>query len=562
MSKDERFHVLFESMIDDMANIDNFDKEHFVHILVEMCELFSLSKGVTEYYINTIHEKNGDGEIFVDYDNGKGDVPVISKRIVTKSQSVIKGTLYMSKEDVPLSDEDYSKIELILRAIMSFVSRNRLQNEVEKLGFYDEVGYPNLHSFYRCIEQINNKSDICDHTAVHYNLRHFSVINQEIGRAGGDAVMKSHFDLIQETIGDNGIVCRVGGDNFVAIFKKDVSDNVLGILKDTKISCKYNQDKRISVSASVGVFEIPENYVLERPTDIMEKVNAASIIARQKTSGQIVYYDQKMIAMKEHAVKVQRRFPKALENREFKVFYQPKVNILNGEIVGAEALCRWFHNGKIVPPGEFIPVLEQNTDICLLDFYMLEIVCEDIRRWLDTGNRGIRISVNLSRKHFVDADLLEHIMHIVDSHNVPHNLIEIELTETTTDVEFLDLKRIAAGLQKEGIYTSVDDFGVGYSSLNLIREIPWNVLKIDRCFLPSDDDPANSVTSLMYKHVISMAQDIGLECITEGVETIKQVNILRENNCHIAQGYFFDRPLPVEEFEKRLEQRFYNIEGS
>ncbi|MBR5116851.1 MAG: EAL domain-containing protein, partial [Lachnospiraceae bacterium] len=130
-------------------------------------------------------------------------------------------------------------------------------------------------------------------------------------------------------------------------------------------------------------------------------------------------------------------------------------------------------------------------------------------------------------------------------------------TETTTDVGFRDLKRIVSGLQQEWICTSVDDFGMGYSSLNLIREVPWNVLKIDRCFLPSDEDEENSPTSLMYKHVVAMARDLGLECVTEGVETAKQVEILKKNHCQVAQGFFYDRPLPVEEFEKRLERPYY-----
>ncbi|MBQ6034836.1 MAG: EAL domain-containing protein, partial [Ruminococcus sp.] len=224
-------------------------------------------------------------------------------------------------------------------------------------------------------------------------------------------------------------------------------------------------------------------------------------------------------------------------------------------------LCRWIRDGRIVPPMEFIPVLEQNTDICQLDFYMLDSVCADIRRWLDEGGNVVRISVNLSRKHMMDVDLLEHIMNIVDKHNVPHEYIEIELTETTTDVEFRDLKRVVSGLQQQGIYTSVDDFGMGYSSLNLLREIPWNVLKVDRCFLPVDSDDSTSSRTVMFKYVVAMAKELGLECIAEGVETQNQVKILRDNNCLYAQGFLFDKPLPLADFEKRLKSGDYDVEA-
>ena len=189
---------------------------------------------------------------------------------------------------------------------------------------------------------------------------------------------------------------------------------------------------------------------------------------------------------------------------------------------------------------------------------MLDHVCRDIRRWLDEGRKVVRVSVNYSRKHMMDIDLLEHTLDIVDRNNVPHRYIEIELTETTTDVEFQYLKSVVSGLQTAGISTSVDDFGMGYSSLNLIKEVPWNVLKIDKSFLPLESDNENSTRSVMFKYVVAMAKELGLECIAEGVETEQQVNVLRQNHCDLAQGFYFDKPLPVEEFEKRLDIHHYN----
>jgi EAL domain-containing protein (putative c-di-GMP-specific phosphodiesterase class I) len=260
---------------------------------------------------------------------------------------------------------------------------------------------------------------------------------------------------------------------------------------------------------------------------------------------------------KDRMKKVQTDFRNALDKEEFQVYYHPKVDIETREITGAEALCRWLKQGKIVPPMEFIPILEINTDICDLDFYMLEHVCQHIRKWLDEGRNVVRVSVNFSRKHLMDVDLLDHIISVVDKYQVPHEYIEVELTETTTDVQFRDLKRVVSGLQEQGIWTAVDDFGMGYSSLNLICDIPWNVLKVDKSFVPKDMSDAGSIMNLMFKHVISLAQDIGLECVIEGVETIDQLDVLRENHVNIAQGYFFDRPLPLEEFESRLDRKIY-----
>ncbi len=157
----------------------------------------------------------------------------------------------------------------------------------------------------------------------------------------------------------------------------------------------------------------------------------------------------------------------------------------------------------------------------------------------------------------MDIDLLDKIISVIDKYEVPHEYIEIELTETTTDVLFRDLRRVVCGLQEQGIWTAVDDFGVGYSSLNLIREIPWNVLKVDKGFVPKPDEDENSVANIMFRHVIALAHDMGMKCVIEGVESIDQLDILKKSNCYIAQGYFFDRPLPLEEYEERLDRKVY-----
>jgi len=220
-------------------------------------------------------------------------------------------------------------------------------------------------------------------------------------------------------------------------------------------------------------------------------------------------------------------------------------------MVGAEALCRWFHEGKVISPGDFIPVLEKSQSICKLDFYMLDAVCKDIKRWLETGKQAVKVSVNLSRKHLRNPRILENILEIIDSNQIPHEYIEIELTETTMDLDFDALKQLVAGLKDNNISTSVDDFGTGYSSLNMLREAPWSVIKIDRSYLP-DGKNYDEKRMAMLKHIIALSADMGFECIVEGVETVEQLKLIKRNNCFLAQGFYFDKPLAVDEFETRL----------
>ena len=383
------------------------------------------------------------------------------------------------------------------------------------------------------------------------------MVNQEVGRDNGDTVLRNYYEMLKKAIGDTGIVSRLGGDKFVGIFDRRVKRDVFDIFSGVAVPYDESGDKRIRITAAAGVYMMPNPYMLKGVGDIMDKIILSGGIAKHQPTGNIVVYDDKMKASKEHVKKVQKDFHNALEKEEFAVYYQPKVDITTRKIVGAEALCRWIKNKKVIPPADFIPVLEMSMDICDLDFYMLDHVCADIRKWLDEGREVSRVSVNLSRKHLVDVDLLEHIVMTIDKHKVPHEYIEIELTETTTDVMFNDLKRVVTGLQEQGIWTAIDDFGVGYSSLTLLSDIPWKVLKIDRTFVPKGVEEAEDISGKMFRHVVSLAKDLGLEIVVEGVESIDQLDVLKGNSCDVAQGYFFDRPLPQADFEARLDQQIY-----
>lgn len=540
-----------------MTDPPNFNRERFVEVLTDISIFFRIAKGVTEFYKSPIDEAEGNGEILCDYDNGRSAKIVHSLRYVTPSRTIVKGTVYMAEDEKPMTEEELYHVDVVFRSILSFVSRNRLQMAVEKLAFYDDDDYPNFSYFFRHIEKMQEENAFHGNTAILLNIRQFSIVNREIGRENADVVLKKYYQKLVETIGDDGLVCRVGGDNFITIFKKHLLDEVLAILNGYPIIYDEGREDRVMISASAGVFVIPDDYHFHRAGELLSILFPAAQDAKIEQNGTIVYINPESFAVKEKMLRVHRIFPEALARGEFHAFYQPKVDIYTGKIVGAEALSRWVVKGRVIAPVDYIPVLEQNMDICRLDFHMLDVICRDLRRWLDEGREAVRVSVNLSRKHLIDVDLLAHIIEIVNKYDIPHHYIEIELTETTTDVAFRDLKRIVLGLQEEGFYTSVDDFGVGYSSLNLIREIPWNVLKLDRCFLPTAETEGSDATVRMFKHVVSMVQDMGLECVSEGVETEQQLELLMENNCRIAQGFLFDMPLPVDKFEKKMEHSYY-----
>jgi len=558
-SKDDmQFYTLYVQLVSAMTDFGKSDVQRIGQLLCDIAALFRLSKGVTRVYRNPQEEKEGGGETLCHYDTGREGEVVSFIRVVTSVMSIVSMTVYMSPDEEPLTEEEKWKVELVMRTTLSFVSRNRLGDLVEELAYFDEAGYPNLRSLNNYLVRMISNGKVYGKAAFRYNLRHFALINHEFGREVGDAIIKEHYSTIKSLCGQDGFVARLGGDNFVGFCESDSLEKVLDYLAGAKIA--VGDRSYVNLQSSAGVFVISEDYEITSPGDVLGRIISAYNFARGGGKDKIVFFDDSIVSRKARSMRVQQLFPDALAAEEFRVYYQPKVNVFSGELEGAEALCRWFHEGRMVFPGDFIPTLEETNDICRLDLYMLEMVCRDIRRWLDEGRRVVRISVNFSRKNVMNAKLAGIIKEIVDRYQVPHEYIEIELTETTSDVEFYDLREIVSELHGSGFYTAVDDFGVGLSSLNLLKDIPWNVIKIDKSFLPEGETDESSVPYIMFRNVVTLIRQLGLDCIAEGVETMQQVSILRENHCDLAQGFYFDRPLPVQEFEKRMDQKNYEIE--
>ncbi|MBO6162274.1 MAG: EAL domain-containing protein [Eubacterium sp.] len=556
-----QYNSLLEKFLRDMNEMNGMNGEDVSRqvgeALSELCRFLRVEKLTGVFYSGHKEEKANKGDSYTCYDTGNPSEERMRNRLAVDAFTIVHIHIFQSPDAAPWTDEEISRIDLIQHTLVVYISRLRLGKEVDHFTYFDADGYHNIRYFFRAMQRFAMLDQLNGMVAIHYNLKHFSLVNQQIGRIAGTVVMRNHFNRLQEIIAEDGVMGRMGGDNYLLLCSAEVLDQVVDYLKGTTVVFDPTTQEKVYIQATAGVFPIPQDFVLRDPGDVMDKILNAGQAARHAGGDEIVFYDEMMEEQRERNSRIQRMFPNAIRKKEFRVFYQPKVDVWGKELVGAEALCRWFHEDEIIPPVAFIPVLEQNTDICKLDFYMLEMVCRDIHRWLMEGKQVVRISVNLSRKHMLDVDLLEHILEIVDRNEVPHQYIEIELTETTTDVEFRDLKRVVSGLQQAGICTAVDDFGVGYSSLNLLREIPWNVLKIDKSLLPTDEDGEDSIRSVMFRYVVSMARALGLECITEGVETAQQVELLKKNNCDLAQGFFFDRPLPLESFEERLDRHTY-----
>ena len=558
--KDKEYLIAFNKFLKSMKEKDDTLADDAYECITDLCDVMRIGRIEVSVFDTPSDEyiENNKTKVFYDIGNYDETIYIIRRNNTVDDRTVVYKA-WIRESEAAWDDIEKERVNIILDTLFVFNSRSRFIQLADKLLYFDYDMDTYNHKYYmRYLNKLIEKSEISQYTAIYFNLKKFSVVNQQIGRKNGTKVMHSFINTIVSELESGEILARIGGDNFTLIVKKGNQNKILNILNGIGIFMGGSDSERVFVSANAGIYEIPDNSV-SSASDVMDRISVALHIARQSDKLDFVYFDDKMLEAKKKANAISAYFPTALKNREFLVYYQPKVTLDGYKLAGAEALCRWKHDDQLIPPFEFISVLERSMDICKLDFYMLDRVCSHLRKWLDEGKKVVRISVNLSRRHLSDMDLTKHILEIIDSHNIPHELIELELTETITDYNFQKLTDTITSLQENGLYASVDDFGVGYSSINLIKEVPWNVLKIDKSLLPSGNGEDKYQNKVMLKYVVAMAQAIGLECVAEGVETPEQIEILRDNCCDFVQGYIFDKPMPVEEFEQRLDNYKYTI---
>lgn len=535
----------------EMDKFSSTSDHDFSEALYRLCRLLRVGAVHATLYQNQLGN-NSVSELNIKlYDSGEADFErYTEKQEITGIDDVIVFKAFKRLADTPWTDTENEKINIMLHMIFIFYGRLRISEQFRYMTYHDkEFDTYNEQYFFKMAKMHIENKTIGSFGACSFNIRRMSAVNQLLGRDCGTKIIIKYVKGLENMLSGDECVCRVNGDSFIMLFYKARLGDVQSYLSGMEIEYNIHTHEKIQMSAVGGFFMIPED--ITSPEVIVDRISQTLNIAKNVKNEQFLFYDDDLNVQLKNSKIIETKFPQAMLNEEFVVYYQPKVYLKEYRLAGAEALCRWIHKGEIMYPSQFVPTLEQSQSICRLDFYMLEHVCADIRKWLDEGRKVVKISVNMSRRHMGDTTgLLKRIISIIDKYHVPHEYIEIELTETTTDVSFSELKEIVTGLQKQGISTSVDDFGVGYSSLNLIKELPWNVLKIDKCFLEqTGDDRGNNV---MLKHVIAMAQDLGMEVIVEGVETIEHIKLLKENNCYLAQGFYFDEPLPKSEFIQRM----------
>lgn len=436
----------------------------------------------------------------------------------------------------------------VVAAALASYMRNR--KEIYHAAYVDQLtGIPSKAKHKMDAQELIDKQET-RYAYMTFDVDNFKYINEIFGYEYGNRVLIHIAKVIQHFAEEGELYARISSDNFAMLLKDTGTENELTerIRRLFEQVMEYREPEEelnvCTLNFSCGVYRIDGKMDINV---VRANANLARSESKKSVLDEIVYYDESMKSRRVEEKELEYEAEEALENKEFLVYFQPKYDVDSEKIIGAEALVRWNHPVRgMLSPGLFVPVFEANGFITEVDLYVLDRVCELIEAWLEAGIPPVCISVNLSRIHLYERDLVSRLVKVVEKHNVPPEYIEFELTESAFYDETESLLRIMSEIKKAGFRLSMDDFGSGYSSLNLLRRLPVDVLKLDKVFLEDCDETRGK---RIVMHVISMAKDLKMEVLAEGVETSDQKEFLQSAKCDMIQGYYYARPMPMKEFE-------------
>ncbi len=437
--------------------------------------------------------------------------------------------------------------------------------EINYLIHHDSLTHlPNQLSLREQFKQVQSQ-DISNEklvTVLSLDLDRFNQINDNLGQAVADVLLKAVAERIKTCVGSLGIVARLNTTQFAIIlafaqqdacstqYKREVCNLAQTLLNSLSQTFEL-ANQELFITASIGIALYPRDGT--EIEQLLNHANTALTQAKQHGGNQYQFYSTAFNIGSSDRLALQSSLRHALERQELLLYYQPQVNLKTGQIVGAEALVRWQHPERgLISPDKFIPIAEETGLIVPIGEWVLKTACQQTKVWQNAGFSHLRIAVNLSSRQFSQIDLRHQLVAILMETGLDPKYIELELTESmlvhNTEVA---IRRLNA-LKSLGVEIAIDDFGTGYSSLSYLQQFPFDILKIDRCFIQNITDNPNKAA--ITKAIIEMAKTLNLKLMAEGVETEAELSFVCQNHCDGMQGYLFSRPLPSHDFEQLLKK--------
>lgn len=430
---------------------------------------------------------------------------------------------------------------------VSFRRLAKANEEVSRIAYTDSItGYGTWDKFVLDAKSLL-RHEYRRYALVSFDIDKFKAINDMYGHDEGNRVLKLIADTVNRNLQDGETFSRINSDNYYILMLYSSDSDTARRIGSLIQAIEYEITEFVPV-LSFGIYRITDKSVsIRRMGDLAD---IAKRTVKYGDDSAYTFYSESMLEKMREEKRIENEMQTALDMHEFCVFYQPKVS-LDGKVnlTGAEALVRWIKDGTVISPGKFIPLFEKNRFIIKLDYYIMDQVCQKIKQW-ESYYPHLLISVNMSRAHLRDPQFVEKLNDICLSHGVSTSSIEIEITESAAYGSLDVLTAVFKQLKDYGFHISIDDFGSGYSSLNMLKDLPADVLKIDRAFLAESN--SNKRANDILGYVIRMVGSLGMHTICEGIETDDQAKLLGGLGCEMAQGFYFAKPMPSDSFEEIL----------
>lgn len=429
--------------------------------------------------------------------------------------------------------------------------QENMKDEATYHATHDQLtGMWNRDYFFEAVEKTMGENADEVFLMVASDISQFKMLNDILGKKLGDEILISVARNFHQQSGPMWEFARMSGDRFAALIpKKDFrEDAFVGFCRQSFSHKEYT----LTVHNYIGVYEITDRRL--NPQQMYDRAYMALESIKGSMHTNVAYYEEEIRKKKIDATLTADELEQAMEEKQFVIYLQPQINPVNRKVAGGEALVRWISPKRgVVSPAEFIPLFEQNGMIAKLDYYVWEMACLQLAEWKRQGKEDWSISINISPKDFYLSDLYEEITGLVEKYEVSPEKLKLEITESAFVLDVKEQMQLVKRLQERGFLVEIDDFGSGYSSLNSLKDISVDILKLDMKFFEETDDPARS--EKIIESMIDLAHNLKMPVIAEGVEDSGQVEMLKRFGCEMIQGFYYSRPLPVEEYEKFMQTR-------
>ncbi len=462
-----------------------------------------------------------------------------------------QGTRILHTKKISLENEE-GVPQFLLGISEDITQRKQAEEDIEKLAHYDQLtGLPNRVLLSDRIKYLLNHAQRNNEslTVMYLDLDHFKNINDTLGHTIGDQLLIKIAKRLKAAIRDEDTVSRSGGDEFIFLFPDTDSNEAMHIatklISAVSVPANINHHE-LAVTPSIGIALYPHDG--ENFDTLLKNADTAMYQAKRFSRNAFQFFTPEMQLNSARNLQLENALRYALQRNELQLHYQPQISAKDGKIIGAEALLRWTHPELgVISPGEFIPIAENSGQIIQIGEWVLRTAVHQMKEWKEKGFGPMIIAVNLSAIQFQQNNLIKMVTNILDEAQLPHEYLELELTEAITMNNPQSAIDVMNKLHEKGIRMSIDDFGTGYSSLSYLKQFKVYKLKIDQSFIRNIAD--DSEDQAIVRAIIEMAKSLGMQTIAEGVETAEQLAFLRQNNCNEIQGYYYSKPVPAEAFE-------------